>query len=168
MQAQLNGENSEADLKGLWILREHQHAHAHILIEHMAPRTRSMQLFKGVLLDASQSSFEGKIMVQREAQKTEAYQLNNNLILGKAAIAHSKPNLEIFADDVKASHGATVSRPDDAQLLYLKSRGILEETAQQLLMTGFYKEILDQIPYNGLRDKLIVESAMFKKEVVHA
>ncbi len=168
MNVQLNGENAEADLNGLWILRNHQSAHAHIGVEHTEPRARSMQKFKGILYDASQSSFEGKIMVRKEAQKTEAYQLNNNLILGKAAIAHSKPNLEIFADDVKASHGATVARPDDAQLFYLESRGIPEEEARQLLMTGFYKEMLDQIPYPRLRDQLIAHSAGFKEEVVRA
>jgi len=151
---QCAGENSEADIKGLWMLSGSLHAHAHVIIDHSAPRTRSMQLFKGILLDASQSSFEGKIIVRQAAQKTEAYQLNNNLILGQAALAHSKPNLEIFADDVKASHGATFARPDEAQLFYLKSRGIHQELAQHLLMHGFYQEILDQIPYVFLRKSI--------------
>jgi Fe-S cluster assembly protein SufD len=148
---QCAGENSEVDIKGLWMLKGNSHAHAHATIEHTAPHTRSMQLFKGVLLDASQSSFEGKIFVRPSAQKTQAYQLNHNLIVGTAAIAHSKPNLEIFADDVKASHGATISRPDQGQLFYLKSRGIDDTEANRLLMRGFYQEILDHIPHADLR-----------------
>ncbi len=158
IHVQCAGENSEADIKGLWMLKGSLHAHAHVLIDHAAPCTRSMQLFKGILLDASQSSFEGKIIVRQEAQKTQAYQLNNNLILGQAALARSKPNLEIFADDVKASHGATFARPDKAQLFYLKSRGIDEELAQRLLMQGFYQEILNEIPYDFLRK--IIESSI--------
>ena len=110
-----------------------------------------MQLFKGILFDASQSSFAGKILVKQEAQKTQAYQLNKNLLLGKAAIAQSRPHLEIHADDVKASHGATVAQPTEAELFYLKSRGITEEEAKQLLIVGFYREILDQIPYARLK-----------------
>ncbi len=148
------GVNSEADVKGIWMLRENLRAHAYVTIDHQAPHTRSMQLFKGILLDASQSSFEGKIIVRQLAQKTEAYQLNNNLLLGAAAIAHSKPHLEIFADDVKASHGATITRPDAAQLFYLKSRGIEEKQAKNLLMHGFYQEVLDQIPYMPMRKQI--------------
>jgi Fe-S cluster assembly protein SufD len=141
------GENAQADVKGLWKLTDNLRAHAHVVVDHLAPHTRSMQLFKGILLDASQSSFEGKIIVRDAAQKTEAYQMSKHLLLGQAAIAHSKPNLEIFADDVKASHGATIARPDAAQLFYLKSRGIEESQARALLMHGFYQEIIDEIPY---------------------
>ena len=148
---QCAGENSEADLKGLWMLQESLQAHVHATIDHSAPHTRSMQLFKGILFDASQSSFAGKILVKQEAQKTQAYQLNKNLLLGKAAIAQSRPHLEIHADDVKASHGATVAQPTEAELFYLKSRGITEEEAKQLLIVGFYREILDQIPYARLK-----------------
>lgn len=155
------GEKADADVKGLWMLTDNLRAHAHVVIEHLAPETRSMQLFKGILLDASQSSFDGKIIVRELAQKTEAYQLNKHLLVGQAAIAHSKPNLEIFADDVKASHGATIARPDAGQLFYLKSRGIEERQAQSLLMHGFYKEILDQIPKSlSLKIENLLESHM--------
>lgn len=146
----LKGENSEANLNGLWMLNKNRTAHTHASIEHEAPHTRSMQRFKGVLNDISQSSFEGKILVRSEAQKTEAYQLNNNLILSQGAIANSKPNLEVFADDVKASHGATVSQLDAEQLFYLSTRGIDSNTARHLLISGFCREMIDAIPYDSL------------------
>jgi Fe-S cluster assembly protein SufD len=150
----LKGENSEANLNGLWMLSKNHTAHTHATIEHMAPRTRSMQKFKGVLNDNSQSSFEGKIYVHPLAQKTEAYQLNNNLVLSQGAIANSKPNLEVFADDVKASHGATVSQLDEEQLFYLKTRGINPREARHLLVGGFCREMISGIPYDSLLKKM--------------
>lgn len=142
----LTGENSEASLSGVWMLSGNHEAHVNILMEHQAPHCRSMQLFKSVLNDASRSSFEGKILVQQAAQKTEAFQLNNNLLLSDQAKADSKPNLEIFADDVKASHGATVGQLDHEQLFYLKTRGYSEQAAKNILVYGFCKEVFDLIP----------------------
>ena len=139
----LQGAEANADLKGLWMLQEKAHAHAHVRVEHQAPHTQSMQLFKGVLSDLSQSSFEGKIYVHSEAQKTQAYQLNKNLLLSPHTIANAKPNLEIFADDVKASHGATVAHLDDELLFYLKARGLASSQAKRLLVEGFCREVLD-------------------------
>ena len=152
---QLQGENSEAHLNGLWMLNQNHTSHIHATLEHHAPHTRSQQLFKGVLRDISQSSFEGKILVRPEAQKTEAYQLNKNLILNSGAIANSKPNLEVFADDVKASHGATVSQLDPQQLFYLSTRGIDPNHARHLLIQGFCREMIEQIPYDSLRQKIL-------------
>ena len=125
-----------------------------MFVEHAAPHARSLQKFKGVLKDTAQSSFEGKIFVRPEAQKTEAYQLNHNLLLSEGAIAHAKPNLEIFADDVKASHGATFAQVDEEQLFYLKSRGISAEVASQLLIGGFMQEMIDQIPHDFVRKEV--------------
>lgn len=142
----LMGENAEASLNGVWMLSGSHEAHANILMEHQAPHCRSMQLFKSVLSDNSHSSFEGKIYVHSPAQKTEAFQLNNNLLLSDKARADSKPNLEIFADDVKASHGATVGQLDEEQLFYLKTRGFSEEAAKNILVYGFCKEVLDLFP----------------------
>lgn len=139
----LLGENGEADLNGLWLLDGKKEAHTHVLMNHKAPYCRSNQLFKGVLNGSSQSSFEGKIYVYREAQKTEAFQRNNNLILNHGAIANSKPNLEIFADDVKASHGATVGQLDQDQVFYMKTRGLTQSDAETLLIQGFCAEVLD-------------------------
>lgn len=153
----LNGENAEASLSGTWLLRSDFSSHAHVLIEHNAPHTRSKQLFKGVIDEISQSSFEGKIFVRPEAQKTEAYQLNNNLILGARAQAFSKPNLEIFADDVKASHGATVGQLDSAALFYLKTRGIPEAVASRLLVRAFSQEVGAKLPLTSLREQFTQE-----------
>lgn len=141
----LTGENAEALLNGVWMLGEKREAHAHVVMDHQAPYCRSMQLFKGVLTDFSHSSFEGKILVRQAAQKTEAFQLNNNLLLSDRANAESKPNLEIFADDVKASHGATVGQLDKEELFYMKTRGFSDAEAKNLLIYGFCKEVINMI-----------------------
>ncbi len=137
----LLGEGAEAEMRGLWQLDEKSEAHVHIVMDHGAPHTRSLQKFKGLLEGFSRSSFEGKILVRQIAQKTEAYQLNQNLVLGEHAQAYSKPNLEIFADDVKASHGTTVSQLDPAALFYLKTRGLEEKIARSLLVDAFCHEM---------------------------
>ncbi|MFI5334517.1 MAG: Fe-S cluster assembly protein SufD [Chlamydiales bacterium] len=149
----LNGENAQVDLGGVWLLRKELSTHVHVLIDHQAPHTRSKQHFKGVVNDASQSSFEGKIHVRQAAQKTEAYQLNSNLILSERAQAFCKPNLEIFADDVKASHGATIGELDEEALFYLKTRGIAEKEAKKLLVNAFCEEIGTKITIPSLHAK---------------
>lgn len=146
-----NGEHAEAHLSGLWILRERKESNHHIVIEHKAPNCRSMQLFKGVLHDESHSSFTGQIFVAKEAQKTEAYQLNNNLVLSPQARAETNPNLEIFADDVKASHGATVGQLQEDQLFYLLTRGISRRKAEEILIHGFCQEVVKLLPYASLK-----------------
>ncbi len=116
------------------------------LVEHVAPHCRSRQHFKGILRGKSRSSFEGKILVRPEAQKTEAYQLNNTLLLSDDCRGFAKPNLEVFADDVKASHGATVSQLNAEELFYFRSRGFPLSLAQEMLAAGFCNEILKAIP----------------------
>ncbi len=145
-KVQLLEENSECLLQGLWSLKGEHQCHIHATVEHGAPYTRSRQHFKGILREKSRSSFEGKIAVRPIAQKTEAYQLNNNLILSEEASAHAKPNLEIFADDVKASHGATIGQLDQEQLFYLRSRGLDLDEARQWLVKGFCAELIDAAP----------------------
>jgi len=153
----LLGENSEVDLSGLGILSGNREAHTNILIDHQAPHCRSNQLFKNILDEVSISSFEGKIYVHQAAQKTDAFQLNNNLLLSEGASAHSKPNLEIFADDVKASHGATVGQLDKEQLFYLKTRGYSQKEAQRVLVRGYYYDVLEKVTYPPLREKIEAE-----------
>ncbi|MFI0435918.1 MAG: Fe-S cluster assembly protein SufD [Parachlamydiaceae bacterium] len=150
----LTGDNSEALLSETAMLSNKSEAHAHVWMEHQAPFCRSYQLFKNVLNDFSRSSFEGKIMVRQAAQKTEAFQLNNDLILSDHAHADSKPNLEIFADDVKASHGATVGQLDSEQLFYLKTRGFSDAQAKNLLIYGFCEEVIEKIPLRSLRHEI--------------
>jgi Fe-S cluster assembly protein SufD len=150
----LLGERAEADLKGLTAIGDHAEGHIHIHMEHAAPNCRSHQFFKNVLAAQSRSSFTGKIYVKRIAQKTEAYQLNQNLLLSDFATANTKPNLEIFADDVKASHGATVSQLDEEQIFYLRTRGVPLAQAKSLLTAAFCREVLDGIKATSLRHKL--------------
>lgn len=166
----LAGENAEARLNGVWMLGGKKEAHAHVLIDHQAPYCRSMQLFKGALDDCSHSSFEGKILVRQVAQKTEAFQLNNNLLLSDHANADSKPNLEIFADDVKASHGATVGQLDKEQIFYMKTRGFKESEAKNLLTYSFCKEVIDLIDIPSMHESLKkhVQSYLLKQEKAKA
>jgi Fe-S cluster assembly protein SufD len=139
----LVGSNAEAHLYGLGVLKENRESHTHVLMDHQAPECRSTQLFKGVLDGFSHSSFEGKIFIHKIAQKIQAFQMNNNLLLSQGARAESKPNLEIFADDVKASHGSTMGRLDQEQLFYLRTRGLSSESAKSLLVRGFCSEVID-------------------------
>ena len=129
-------------------------SHTHVLVDHQAPNCRSMQLFKGALNDVSRSSFEGKILVRQLAQKTEAFQLNNNLLLSDRANADSKPNLEIFADDVKASHGSTVGQLDAEQIFYMKTRGFSDADAKNLLVYGYCQEVIEMISVDSVRLRL--------------
>jgi Fe-S cluster assembly protein SufD len=151
---QLAEENSSVSLQGLSMLTDQRQAHMHALIDHAAPHCESRQHFKSALAGQSQSSFEGKIFVRPIAQKTMAYQLNNNLILSDQARSNSKPNLEIFADDVKASHGSTVTQLSQEELFYLRSRGLPKEEAKSLLTHGFCKELIDALEIDSLRQPL--------------
>lgn len=150
----LMGENAESNLNALWYLQGKKEAHHHVLMNHQARDCRSLQYFKGVLDGGSHSSFEGKIYVHKEAQKTQAFQLNNNLILSDLAHADSKPNLEIFADDVKASHGATVGQLDEEQVFYLTTRGLSESEARKFLVLGFCNEMIEMIPVASLLEMI--------------
>lgn len=157
----LNGTGGEAALNDLWMLKDKREVHANVLMEHAAPHCRSHQHFKGALADLSRSSFEGKIFVQRPAQKTEAYQLNNHLLLSDHANADSKPNLEIFADDVKASHGSTVGQLDAEQLFYLKARGLSDLESKNILVHGFAREIVNLIRVSSLQEQLLARVRAF-------
>ncbi len=150
----LSQEGSSAELDGVWMLYDKRESHINVLMDHRAPNCNSRQLFKGVLRDVSKSSFEGKIFVRQAAQKTDAFQLNNNLLLSERAHADSKPNLEIFADDVKASHGSTVGRPDREQFFYLLSRGLSPMIATNLLVFAYCQEVINRIRLPSLAKKL--------------
>lgn len=157
----LLGERAEADLKGLSAIGSSLESHVHIHMDHAAPSCRSHQFFKNVLGSHGRSSFTGKIYVKQIAQKTEAYQMNQNLLLSDDATVNTKPNLEIFADDVKASHGATVSQIDEEQVFYLRTRGVTSSEAKSLLTIGFCQEILDSIPVESLRNELSTSCKQF-------
>lgn len=147
----LEGENASTDIRGLWALRSNHQAHSKVFVSHLAPHTRSYQHFKGVNCEETQSSFEGEIYVHPEAQKTEAYQLSHQLLLSDRAIANAKPNLEIFADDVKASHGATISKLSSEEIFYLQTRGLSYADAMSCLLQGYYREIVELISIPAIR-----------------
>lgn len=137
VRVQLLEENSSTYIQGLSQLEGERQHHAHVFVEHIAPDCQSNQHFKQVLYDRSRGSFEGKIFVHSKAQKTESYQKSATLLLSPHAAMYAKPNLEIFADDVKASHGATIGQLDPEQLFYLLSRGLNRQDAERWLIQGF-------------------------------
>lgn len=151
----LAGERAENHTYGLFIGDSNQHISNYTNIIHAKPNCISNQLFKGILSDNATGAFNGKIYVSRDAQKTLAYQKNNNILLSPAAKINSKPQLEIYADDVKCSHGATVGQLDEDALFYIRSRGIREEEARFLLMYAFANDIISNIGTQHLRDRII-------------
>jgi Fe-S cluster assembly protein SufD len=151
----LDGEDAEAHLDGLYLTASSQQADSHLTVRHRSPNCRSHQLYKGILGGSSRAVFTGRIVVEQDAQKTDATQSNRNLILSDDAVAHSNPQLEILADDVRCTHGSTVGRLDDDAVFYLRSRGIGREEARKLLTLAFAGEVLDRIPVEALRDALI-------------
>ncbi len=141
-EAVLAGSRIELQLNGLYLTRGRQHVDNAIQIEHAAPGSVSDQFYKGVLDDQAHAVFAGRIVVQRPAQKTNAYQSNANLLLSADAEIDTKPELEIFADDVKCSHGATAGELDERELFYLRSRGLDPVTARGMLTYAFADEVL--------------------------
>ncbi len=145
LQARLEEDHTETHLYGLYLAAGHQLIDNHTLVDHQKPACFSNELYKGVLLEQSTGVFNGKVYVHREAQKTNAFQQNNNLGISKKATIDSKPELEIFADDVKCSHGSTVGQFSEESLFYLRARGIGEETAKALLINAFAFDVTEKI-----------------------
>ena len=139
-------------LRGLYSTSGSQHIDNHIDIDHAKPSCTSDQYFKGILDGRSRAVFSGRVLVRKDAQKTEAHQSDKNLILSEGARINTKPSLEIYADDIQATHGATAGAVADDALFYMRSRGIDEDTARRLLVSGFAAEILDTIPLDALRE----------------
>jgi Fe-S cluster assembly protein SufD len=150
----LDGEGSECNLNGLYILEGEQHVDNHTEIEHCKPHTRSQELYKGILGGRARGVFNGKIFVHKDAQKTDARQTNKNLLLSENAMVNTKPQLEIYADDVKCSHGSTVGQLDRNALFYLRSRGIGLAEAQSLLSYAFASEVVGRIHIASLQAQL--------------
>lgn len=157
--AKLTGRGAEALFNGLYLARGKQHHDNTLQIEHAAPGCHSDQFYKGVLDDHAHAVFAGRIMVHQIAQQTNAYQANNNLLLSPDVAIDTKPELEIFADDVKCSHGATAGDLDERELFYLRSRGIPPAIARSLLTFAFTGEVLD-------RFSLEAAKALVRREIV--
>ena len=150
----LDGEGSHCDLNGLYLPDCEEHVDNYTLIEHAKPHCTSHELYKGILGGKSRGVFRGRIHVHEDAQKTDAIQANRNLLLSDQADINTKPQLEIYADDVKCTHGATIGQIDDDAIFYLRSRGIGEQLARHMLIQAFSGEILDLIKIETLRDDL--------------
>jgi Fe-S cluster assembly protein SufD len=144
-------EYAQSHLYGLYLTGGKQLVDNHTLVDHQKPNCQSNELYKGVLLEQSTGVFNGKIYVHKDAQKTNAFQQNNNLVISKKATIDSKPQLEIFADDVKCSHGSTVGQFSEDALFYLRSRGIGEDAAKGLLITAFAFDVTEKIRMPALR-----------------
>jgi Fe-S cluster assembly protein SufD len=154
INAYMDGENALATLNGLFIGKESNHIDSHILVDHRVPNCNSHQVYKGVLDDESTGVFNGKIFVQKDAQKTNAYQSSKAVLLSDEASMNSKPQLEIFADDVKCSHGAAIGQVSKNELFYLLARGIDKDTARGILTYAFANEIITAIKLPELRTYL--------------
>jgi Fe-S cluster assembly protein SufD len=160
----LEAEHGEAHLYGLYFLNGNSHIDNHTVVDHVKPNCQSNQLYKGIIDDKATAVFNGKIFVQQQAQKTNAYQSNKNILLSESASVNAKPQLEIFADDVKCSHGCTIGRLDEEGMFYMRSRGIPEKMARNLLVHAFAMDILDHIKLAPVRqyiDQLIEERLEF-------
>ncbi|HET8855723.1 MAG TPA: Fe-S cluster assembly protein SufD [Salinimicrobium sp.] len=148
------GERIDSTLKGVTVIEGKQHVDHNTLVHHMEPNCESHQDYKGIFGGSSTGVFNGKILVDRKAQKTNAFQSNNNILLDDKATINSKPQLEIFADDVKCSHGCTIGQLDEDALFYLKSRGIPGKEAQALMMYAFANNVLESVKIPQIKKRI--------------
>ena len=153
----LLGSNSVGNMYGLYLLDGKSHVDNHTNVDHTIPHAESNELYKGILAGQSRGVFNGKIFVRQIAQKTNAFQQNNNILLSEDAIINTKPQLEIWADDVKCSHGCTVGQLDEEALFYLQARGIDKITARGLLLYAFAGEVLEKIDDDSLRNYIVAQ-----------
>ncbi len=149
-----NGEYMDSTMKGVTILGEKQHVDHHTLVHHIEPNCESHQDYKGIYGENSTGVFNGKIIVDKIAQKTNAFQKNNNILISDKATINTKPQLEIFADDVKCSHGCTIGQLDEDAMFYLQSRGIPEKEARALLMYAFANNVLESVRIPELKKRI--------------
>ena len=154
VQVTLDGEGAECWVDGLYFVGADQHTDTHSVIDHRRPHCTSHQLYKGILDGKARAVFNGKVFVREGAQQTDAQQTNRNLLLSNEARVDTKPQLEIFADDVKCAHGATVGQLEEEELFYLASRGLDLELARNLLTYGFAEEVIEKIKIESIRAEL--------------
>ncbi|MBT3872713.1 MAG: Fe-S cluster assembly protein SufD [Flavobacteriaceae bacterium] len=149
-----NGEHCDSTLKGVTILKDKQHVDHNTLVNHISPNCESHQDYKGLYADSSTGVFNGRVIVEKESQKINAFQQNNNILIDDNATVNAKPQLEIFADDVKCSHGCTIGQFDEDALFYLRSRGIGLKEAQALLMYAFANTVLETVKIPELKRRI--------------
>jgi Fe-S cluster assembly protein SufD len=148
------GERMDSTLKGITIIGNKQHVDHNTLVHHIEPNCESHQDYKGIFADRSTGVFNGKVVVEKEAQKTNAFQANNNILISDKASINTKPQLEIFADDVKCSHGCTIGQLDESAMFYMRSRGIPEKEARALLMFAFSNNVLESVKIPELKQRI--------------
>ncbi len=148
------GEHIESTMKGITIIGDKQHVDHYTLVQHATPNCESHQNYKGIFDGSSTGVFNGKIFVEKEAQKTDAFQQNNNVLLSEKSTINAKPQLEIFADDVKCSHGCTIGQLDESAMFYMQSRGIPKKEAKALLMYAFSNEVIESIKIPELKGRI--------------
>jgi len=154
ISTELDGEGISSTLNGLYISKDDQHIDNHTFIDHAKPHCESHELYRGILMDKSKGVFSGKILVRQDAQKTDAKQSNNCLLLSKDAQIDAKPQLEIYADDVKCTHGATVGQLDESAMFYFRARGIPKEKALSMLTYAFAEEIITGVKNEPLQERV--------------
>ena len=145
LNIEVNGTNCETHLNGAYILKENQHVDNHTCVDHKVAHCQSNELYKGVIDDKATAVFNGKVFVRQDAQKINAFQSNGNVLLSDQATVNSKPELEIYADDVKCSHGSTTGQLDDEAIFYLRARGISERSARHLMVAAFIGDVLEKV-----------------------
>ena len=150
----VDGEHATTQLLGMTIASGSQHVDTHTLIRHNAPRCNSNEMFKYVLGDTAVGAFSGKILVNPDCPRVEAYQGNRNICASPEAKMYTKPQLEIYTDDVKCSHGTTIGQLDEDAMFYMQARGISRETARTMLMQAFMSDVVDAVRLDILRDRL--------------
>lgn len=150
----LNGENCEGHMYGLFLLDKQSHVDNNTAVDHLKPNAYSNELYKGILDERSTGVFNGKIYVRQDAQKTNAFQSNNNILLSEDATLHTKPQLEIWADDVKCSHGCTSGQLDEDAIFYLRARGIDEKNAKAMLLNAFAAESMEHVKIDSIMEEL--------------
>ncbi len=157
----VDGQNSETNLSGAYVLKGKQHVDNHTVVDHKVAHCVSNELYKGVMDENSTAVFNGKVFVRKDAQKINAFQSNGNVLLSDNATINSKPELEIYADDVKCSHGSTTGQLDEEAVFYLRARGISEKSARALMVSAFIGEVLAKIENETVRD--FVEQKLLEK-----
>lgn len=165
LRTTLSGQQSESYLDGLYLLKGNTHADNNTSVDHAVPNCYSNELYKGIIGDFATGVFNGRIIVRPDAQKTNAFQSNRNILMSEGANIYSRPQLEIFADDVKCSHGATSSRLDSRETFYMQSRGISKAQAEALLVFAFAAETLQNI--NDESVKLLIENMIANKLLIN-
>ncbi|MDG1475599.1 MAG: Fe-S cluster assembly protein SufD [Vicingaceae bacterium] len=152
LNIEVHGEGCETNLNGIYLGKEKNHTDNHTIVDHLKPNCNSNEVYKGILDDNSVGVFNGKVFVRQDAQKTNAFQQNNNILLTDEAVINSKPELEIYADDVKCSHGSTIGQLDEEAIFYLQARGVSKRSAINMMITAFVKDALDNVSIPALKD----------------